>query len=309
MNAKRYLLICINVIVYICSVLFLTFIGSCATLVIFALVEPLNDRVGLALLIMLGSIVPAVFLTNMLADYCRKNQLHSDEQISVEEVFSEHKIQAEKPAADTDHDSEQSNKPDDADDIPDIVQHELFSDPLFLDAVDVILRSRIVSAGRLQSELKIGSKRATRILQEMEELGIVGPSVGNRPREIFYTQEEWKTERNRFEWCPAPEYEPDPPSPKVEVKTVVVKQTEPVYLSHYPMGASNCRCGRCGGSRITFETRTEKKEIGCFTIFLCALLFFTFIGKILILYLFFSNREEPVTYATCHDCGMRWRTS
>lgn len=75
MNPKRFFLRCINFVIYSGSVLFLTFIGFCITIVIFALVTPLNDHVGWAILVILSSIVPSVFLTKMLANFCRKKQL------------------------------------------------------------------------------------------------------------------------------------------------------------------------------------------------------------------------------------------
>ena len=172
---------------------------------------------------------------------------------------------------------------------------ERFSDPLFLDAVQLILESKIVSAGKLQSDLRIGSRRAVNLLNEMEELGIIGPAIGNLQREIFYSEEEWDKVKKNFEWCPK---EPETTN----------SSTNPKVIFNSPMCASNCRCSRCGSSRILFDIVKERKPVGCFTIFLLVLFFFSIIGWCMIIYILLS-RDETVTYATCQDCGNRWRTA
>ncbi len=58
-------------------------------------------------------------------------------------------------------------------------------DPLLEDAMDIILDTGIASASRLQRQLRVGFTRAARLLDTMEEIGIVGPPEGSRPREIL----------------------------------------------------------------------------------------------------------------------------
>jgi len=65
--------------------------------------------------------------------------------------------------------------------------HEVayLDDPLLEEAVEVVLATGIASASRLQRQLRIGFTRAARIIDTMEQLGIVGPQEGSKPREIL----------------------------------------------------------------------------------------------------------------------------
>ena len=58
-------------------------------------------------------------------------------------------------------------------------------DSKFEDAKKIVLESGKASASLLQRRMKIGYARAARILDELEEAGIVGPADGAKPREIF----------------------------------------------------------------------------------------------------------------------------
>jgi S-DNA-T family DNA segregation ATPase FtsK/SpoIIIE len=58
--------------------------------------------------------------------------------------------------------------------------------------VDVILETQQASVSMLQRRLKLGYARAARIVDEMEEKGIVGPFQGSKPRTILVTKEQWE---------------------------------------------------------------------------------------------------------------------
>ena len=60
-------------------------------------------------------------------------------------------------------------------------------DDMFRDAVRVVVESRKASTSLLQRKLRIGYGRAARIMEEMEEQGIIGPADGARPRDVIIT--------------------------------------------------------------------------------------------------------------------------
>ena len=73
---------------------------------------------------------------------------------------------------------------------------ELDGDEMLPAAVDVILETGQASVSMLQRRLKLGYARAARIVDEMEEKGIVGPFQGSKPRTILITKEQWEAQKN-----------------------------------------------------------------------------------------------------------------
>lgn len=65
----------------------------------------------------------------------------------------------------------------------------LFSDgedPLYDQALEIVVQAGKASASYIQRRLKIGYNRAARLVEEMEDRGIVGPANGSKPREIIH---------------------------------------------------------------------------------------------------------------------------
>ncbi len=62
-------------------------------------------------------------------------------------------------------------------------------DPLLEEAADIVLATGIASASRLQRQLRVGFTRAARLIDTMEQLGLVGPPEGSKPREILVDDE------------------------------------------------------------------------------------------------------------------------
>ncbi len=58
-------------------------------------------------------------------------------------------------------------------------------DEMFDPAVAIVAETRNASISYVQRRLKVGYNRAARIIEKMEQDGMVGPQVGNRPREVF----------------------------------------------------------------------------------------------------------------------------
>jgi S-DNA-T family DNA segregation ATPase FtsK/SpoIIIE len=65
-------------------------------------------------------------------------------------------------------------------------------DELLPDAVEVIFETKQASVSMLQRRLKLGYARAARIVDQMEELGVVGSSEGSKPRQILITIDQWR---------------------------------------------------------------------------------------------------------------------
>ena len=70
------------------------------------------------------------------------------------------------------------------------VSDENGHDALLDDAIRLVLALGQASASMLQRRFRIGFKRAARLVEVMEELGIVGPDIDNKPRELLMSREE-----------------------------------------------------------------------------------------------------------------------
>ncbi len=74
---------------------------------------------------------------------------------------------------------------------PEATAAESEEDEMLSAAVEVILETGQASVSMLQRRLKLGYSRAARIVDEMENKGIVGPFQGSKPRSILITREQW----------------------------------------------------------------------------------------------------------------------
>ena len=77
-------------------------------------------------------------------------------------------------------------------------------DELLPAAVEVILETGQASVSMLQRRLKLGYARAARIVDEMEDRGIVGPFEGSKPRQLLITREQWDLMQNGGDAAPPP---------------------------------------------------------------------------------------------------------
>jgi S-DNA-T family DNA segregation ATPase FtsK/SpoIIIE len=64
-------------------------------------------------------------------------------------------------------------------------------DPLLKDAVDIIKKERKASISMLQRKMRIGYTRAARLIDRLEELGMIGPAQAtSQVREVFILEDE-----------------------------------------------------------------------------------------------------------------------
>ena len=109
-----------------------------------------------------------------------KAQTPSDYSEEVMEQIEKRVNDTGKPANDTSH---AAAEPSDGDE-------------LLPAAVEVVLETGQASVSMLQRRLKLGYARAARIVDEMEDRGIVGPFEGAKPRPVLISKEQWEQMQN-----------------------------------------------------------------------------------------------------------------
>lgn len=79
-------------------------------------------------------------------------------------------------------------------------------DGMMEEAIKVVIESGQASTSMLQRRLKVGYARAGRMIDDMEQMGIVGPHQGSKPRDVLMTYQQW-LERNNMLGSPDPDSE------------------------------------------------------------------------------------------------------
>ena len=94
------------------------------------------------------------------------------------------------------------------------------SDPLMPDAIKCVVEAGQASTSLLQRRLRLGYARAGRLIDEMEQMGVVGPHEGSKPRQVLITYQQWlemsmqqNDERNNAN-AEAPEQSEQPETPE-----------------------------------------------------------------------------------------------
>ena len=78
-------------------------------------------------------------------------------------------------------------------------------DPMLEQAVEVVIDAGQASTSLLQRKCKLGYARAARIMDDMEQLGVIGPYQGAKPREVLITRQQWIERSMRADNAPVPE--------------------------------------------------------------------------------------------------------
>ncbi|MEE0859761.1 MAG: DNA translocase FtsK [Acutalibacteraceae bacterium] len=74
-----------------------------------------------------------------------------------------------------------------------------FSDDVMMEeAIKVVVENGQASTSLLQRRLRLGYARAGRLIDEMEQMGIVGPHVGSKSREVLMTYQQWLERKNNM---------------------------------------------------------------------------------------------------------------
>ena len=59
-------------------------------------------------------------------------------------------------------------------------------------ATEVVVETGMASVSMLQRRLKLGYARAARLVDQLEDKGIVGPFEGSKPRQVLITKDQWQ---------------------------------------------------------------------------------------------------------------------
>jgi S-DNA-T family DNA segregation ATPase FtsK/SpoIIIE len=62
-------------------------------------------------------------------------------------------------------------------------------DSMFEDAARIIVQNQVGSTSMIQRKLKIGYNRAGRLMDQLEDAGVVGPNLGSKPRQVIIPDE------------------------------------------------------------------------------------------------------------------------
>ena len=86
-------------------------------------------------------------------------------------------------------------------------------DEVLPEAVDVALDAGQVSVSMLQRRLKLGCSRAARVVDQMEELGVIGPYEGAKPRPVLISRAKWQEMQMIQGTAPTESLPPEPEDP------------------------------------------------------------------------------------------------
>ena len=66
------------------------------------------------------------------------------------------------------------------------------TDPFLMEAIDVVVETGQASTSFIQRRFKVGYARAGRIIDQMEERGVISGYQGSKPRQVLMTMERWQ---------------------------------------------------------------------------------------------------------------------
>ncbi len=75
---------------------------------------------------------------------------------------------------------------------------DIFGEAQFVAAVEIAIKLGQISTSKIQTKLRIGFQKASNYIEKMEELGIVGPSNGSKPRDVLITADQFLEMKARY---------------------------------------------------------------------------------------------------------------
>lgn len=132
-------------------------------------------------------------------------------------------------------------------------------DILYNQAVDVVLDTKQISVSMIQRRLKLGYSRAARLIDQMEEDGLVGPFEGSKPRLVLITRDQWEMIQqgvptgNISRTDEESSYQPRLYIPASQVQTPSLTQQEIILGTGYSI--------RSMGNSIVVRTNSEEHTI------------------------------------------------
>ena len=109
-----------------------------------------------------------------------KAEYNAEIEESIKRIATEEIAQGKKAASDGDDDG-------------------LNVDSKMEEAIQFVIESGQASTSMLQRRQKVGYARAGRMIDDMEQLGVVGPHQGSKPRDVLMTYSEWLERRNALQ--------------------------------------------------------------------------------------------------------------
>ena len=102
-------------------------------------------------------------------------------------------------------------------------------DELLPNAIEVVVETGMASVSMLQRRLKLGYARAARLVDQMEEKGVVGPFEGSKPRQVLITKAQWQEMRYRQDLSAGTPPASEPVPDELEFERDAVEQDPPPF--------------------------------------------------------------------------------